>query len=62
MLVLSRKLGEKIRIGDDITIVVASIKGNVVRIGIEAPENVRILRSELAQPQENGEAQKEPVC
>ena len=47
MLVLSRKTDQRIRIGDNITIVVNQIKGNRVTIGIEAPEGVRILRGEL---------------
>lgn len=47
MLVLSRKADQRIRIGDDITIVVNQIKGNRVTIGIEAPDGVRILRGEL---------------
>jgi carbon storage regulator len=47
MLVLSRKLGEKVQIGDDITLTVVSISGNRVQLGIDAPEAVRILRGEL---------------
>jgi carbon storage regulator len=50
MLVLSRKTGETILIGDDIRITVATIQGTRVRIAIDAPENVAILRSELAVP------------
>ena len=48
MLVLSRKQGEKIILGNGVTITMVSIKGNAVRLGIEAPEDVRILREELA--------------
>jgi carbon storage regulator len=48
MLVLSRKQGEKIILGNGVTVTVVSIKGNAVRLGIEAPEDVRILREELA--------------
>jgi carbon storage regulator len=48
MLVLTRKPGEKIIIGDNITITVVEAIGNKIRIGIEAPDDVRILRSELA--------------
>ncbi len=48
MLVLSRKLGEKIRIGDDITVTVLGVRGGVVKLGIEAPRDVRVLRDELA--------------
>ena len=47
MLVLSRKPGEKIHIGSDITITVIEGRGNKIRIGIEAPEDVPILRAEL---------------
>ena len=47
MLVLSRKLNEKIQIGEDVSITVLQITGNKVRIGIEAPQHVRIVRSEL---------------
>ena len=47
MLVLSRKLGERIVIDADIVIEVLSIKGNQIRLGINAPSGVRILREEL---------------
>jgi len=47
MLVLSRKPGEKIVIDRDITVTVIEVTGNKVRIGIDAPDNVRILRAEL---------------
>ena len=48
MLVLTRKQQERIQIGDNITVTVVRIFGNVVRVGIEAPGEVRILRGELA--------------
>lgn len=48
MLVLDRKLGERILIGDDIVIQVVKIKGNSVRIGVSAPADTLILREELA--------------
>jgi len=47
MLVLSRKTNEKIYIGDDIVITLVAVQGNKVRIGIEAPGDVAILRAEL---------------
>ena len=47
MLVLSRKVGEKLIIGDNITIVVNRVAGNRVTIGIEAPDSVRVIRGEL---------------
>lgn len=49
MLVLSRKIQEAITIGSDIKIRIVSIRGNTVRLGIEAPQEVSILRSELAE-------------
>jgi carbon storage regulator len=47
MLVLSRKVGSSIRIGNDIVLTVVKIDRNQVRLGIEAPLNVTILRQEL---------------
>ena len=47
MLVLTRKVGEKIRIDDNIVVTVLKTSGNSVRIGIEAPANVKVLRAEL---------------
>jgi carbon storage regulator len=47
MLVLSRKPGEKATIGNGIAVTVVEVKGNRVRVGIDAPNRVRILRAEL---------------
>ena len=47
MLVLSRKKGEEIRIGDDIIVTVHRLSGNRVSIGIQAPTSCRIIRGEL---------------
>jgi carbon storage regulator CsrA len=47
MLVLTRKLEEQIRIGDDITISILRVKGNTVRVGIDAPREIRVVRGEL---------------
>ena len=49
MLVLTRKAGEKIYVGNDISITVVQVKGATVRIGIDAPEAVPILRDELTE-------------
>jgi carbon storage regulator len=46
MLVLSRKPSEAIRIGDDIIIKVIAIRGGQVKLGIEAPQGVRVMRTE----------------
>ncbi len=48
MLVLSRKPGERLMIGDDIVLVINKIAGNRVTIAIEAPRDVRVVRGELA--------------
>ena len=54
MLVLSRKTGQQILIGDNITITILQVKGRTVRVGIDAPADVRVLRSELTdKPQPN---------
>ena len=48
MLVLTRKQGEKIRIGEDVVITVVRTKGKTVRLGIQAPAHVPVLRGEIA--------------
>lgn len=48
MLVLSRKLGEKILIGDQIVVTVVKIDRNQIRLGIEAPADVAVYREEIA--------------
>jgi carbon storage regulator CsrA len=48
MLVLSRKSQEKIHIGDNVTITIVRIQGSTVRVGIEAPHNVRVIRGEIS--------------
>lgn len=47
MLVLSRKVGEQILIGDDIVLTVVAVEGNKIRLGIQAPRSARVLRGEL---------------
>lgn len=47
MLVLSRKEGEQIVIGDNIVVTITQIRGDKVRVGIEAPREVTVLRKEL---------------
>ena len=50
MLILTRRIGEQLLIGNDIKVVVLSIKGNQIRIGIDAPDDVKIMREELLDP------------
>ena len=47
MLILSRKVDEKIKIGTDITITLIGISGDQVKIGVEAPKNVKVFRQEV---------------
>jgi carbon storage regulator len=53
MLVLSRKVEERIRIAEDIVVVVTAIQGDRIKIGIEAPKSVRVLRGELLNKDHN---------
>ena len=50
MLVLSRKVGEKLVIDGNITVEVVKVQGNRITIGIQAPADVKVLRGELKQP------------
>ena len=50
MLVLTRKVGERIQLGDNITVTLVKINGNVVRLGIDAPPEMVVVRQELAEP------------
>nr|MCR4627464.1 carbon storage regulator CsrA [Treponema sp.] len=47
MLILARKIDEKIKIGQDITVTLIEIHGDQVKIGVEAPKNVRVFRQEV---------------
>lgn len=47
MLILSRKIDEKIRIGDDIIITLIEVHGDQVKIGVEAPKHVKVFRQEV---------------
>jgi len=52
MLVLTRKLQQQIKIGEQITVTILKLKGNTVRVGIDAPRDVRVIRAEL--PKDGG--------
>jgi carbon storage regulator len=47
MLILSRKINEKIMIGDDISVSIIEIRGDQVRIGVDAPKTIKVFRQEV---------------
>jgi carbon storage regulator len=49
MLILTRRINESLVIGDDVTVTILGVKGNQVRIGVDAPRDVSVHREELAQ-------------
>src|SRR3954466_11185292 len=68
MLVLSRKVGERIHVGDNMVLEIRRIAGNRVTVALEAPRDVRILRGELegparefCSPEKSGEAAAQPM-
>lgn len=58
MLILSRRIGESIMIGDKMKVTVLSIKGTQIRIGIEAPKNVQVHREEIYQKIQAGKNER----
>ena len=61
MLILTRKKGESVKIGDEIEIFITEVKGDKVRIGISAPENMKITRTELYLTVENNKEAADKV-
>lgn len=60
MLILTRRVGETVMVGDDISVTVLGVKGNQVRIGVNAPKDVAVHREEIfdrIKQEEEGEAQ-----
>ena len=60
MLILTRKARESLLIGDDVTVTVLAVKGNQVRIGIEAPDEVGVYREELCRRGRGGNGRGGP--
>ncbi len=62
MLILSRKINEKIKIGEDITLTILEVRGDQVKVGVEAPKDVKVFRQEVYESiqKENLAAAKTP--
>lgn len=58
MLILTRKVGESLMIGDEVTITVLGVKGNQVRIGVNAPRDVAVHREEIYERIQDGDQPK----
>jgi len=61
MLILTRRVGESLMIGDDVTITVLGVKGNQVRVGVKAPKEVAVHREEILNRIEEASTEKEPL-
>ncbi|SBS35320.1 Carbon storage regulator [Marinomonas spartinae] len=62
MLILTRRVGEALMVGDEVSVTVLGVKGNQVRIGINAPKDVSVHREEIylrIQKEQNGEKTEE---
>lgn len=61
MLILTRRVGEVLKVGDEVTVTVLGVKGNQVRIGVDAPSDVSVHREEIYQRilREREEAEEE---
>jgi carbon storage regulator len=59
MLILTRRVGETLMVGDEVTVTVLGVKGNQVRIGVNAPKDVAVHREEIYQRIQNENAESE---
>ena len=61
MLILTRRVGETVVIGDDVTVTVLGVKGNQVRLGVNAPKQVAVHREEIYERIQREQADGRPV-
>ncbi|HBD23482.1 MAG: carbon storage regulator CsrA [Pseudomonadales bacterium] len=59
MLILTRRVGETLMVGDEVTVTVLGVKGNQVRIGVNAPKDVAVHREEIYQRIQNENAKQD---
>ena len=62
MLILTRRVGETLMVGDEVTVTVLGVKGNQVRIGVNAPKEVAVHREEIYERIKKEQATKEQVA
>lgn len=62
MLILTRRVGETLMIGDEMTVTVLGVKGNQVRLGVAAPKDVAVYREEIYERIQNGDLSAEDVA
>jgi carbon storage regulator len=61
MLILTRRMGETVVIGDDVTVTVLGVKGNQVRLGVNAPKQVAVHREEIYERIQREQEDEQPV-